>query len=171
MDSFFEMIGSRLDRPNGSLAQPRAGTVTSSDSQTATARVLLQPEGILTGWLPILTQWSGSGWGISCPPSLGDQVLVICQEGNSEHGIIVGRFFSNSCRPPQADIGEITLRHKSGSCISLLNSGIISISGDLHVSGEVYDTHGSLSRLRNNYDVHIHHTSNNAETSGPLPLD
>jgi phage gp45-like len=171
MDTFLDTIGLALDKSRGKFAQPRIGTVSSSDSATATARVMLQPEGILSGWLPVLTQWSGSGWGIACPPSPGDQVLVICQEGNSEHGIIVGRLFSNSFRPPGAEVGEIILRHASGSSICLLNSGVIAINGDLHVSGDVYDTHGSLSRLRNNYDTHIHHTSSNTDTSVPLPQD
>jgi hypothetical protein len=171
MNNFLDLFGSGSDRTSQDLAQPRMGVVTSSDAQTATARVLLQPEGVLTGWLPVLTQWAGAGWGIACPPSPGDQVLIIFQEGSAEHGIIVGCLFSNSTRPPQTNIGEITLLHQSGSSIRLLNSGIIAISGDLHVSGDIYDTHGSLNRLRGNYDVHIHHTSNGGVTSGPLPQD
>jgi uncharacterized protein involved in type VI secretion and phage assembly len=171
MDDFFEAMAANRHSAGGDLAQPRMGTVTSSNSQTATAKVLLQPEGVLTGWLPILTQWSGSGWGMTCPPSPGDQVLVIPQEGDAQHGLIVGRVYSNLARPPQADPGEINLSHQSGCSIRLLNSGIVAIEGDLHVSGDVYDSHGALSKLRNDYNVHIHQSSNGQDTSGPLPLD
>jgi uncharacterized protein involved in type VI secretion and phage assembly len=159
------------DRVLGKLAQPRIGVVSSSDSATGTAKVLLQPEGVLTGWLPVLTQWVGSGWGISCPPSPGDQVLIIPQEGDAQHGLIVGRLFSNLVRPPQADVGEFAIRHQSGCSIQLLNSGIIEIEGDLHVSGDVYDAHGALSKLRSNYNTHMHHVENNGDTSVPLALD
>ncbi len=100
MDDFFEVMATSPDGSRGSFAQPRMGTVTSSNSLTATAKVLLQPEGVLTGWLPVLTQWAGSGWGMTCPVSPGDQVLIIPQEGDAQHGLIVGRLYSNLVRPP-----------------------------------------------------------------------
>jgi len=171
MGDFFDILNARSDRIATALAQPRIGVVASSDPQTATVKVILQPEGVLTGWLPVLTQWAGPGWGLSCPPSPGDQVLIIPQEGDAQYGLIVGRLFSNSVRPPQVSVGEITLTHESGCSIRLLNSGIISIDGDLHVSGDVYDTHGPLSKLRNDYNVHVHVTGNGQNTTGPLPQD
>jgi hypothetical protein len=171
MDDFFDMLNLKIDRARSGMAQPRMGVVTSSNPQTATAKVLLQPEGVLTGWLPVLTQWAGSGWGMVCPPSPGDQVLIIPQEGDAQHGLIIGRLFSNSVRPPAAGPGEITLTHQSGCSIRLLNSGVVAIQGDLHVSGDVYDSHGALSKLRNDYNVHIHYTSGGEETSPPLPQD
>jgi len=171
VDNFFEVVAANWGAAQGGVAQPRMGTVTSSNSQTAMAKVLLQPEGVLTGWLPVLTQWVGSGWGMTCPPSPGDQVLVIPQEGDAQHGLIVGRLYSNLVRPPPAEPGEINLTHQSGCSIRLLNSGIVAIEGDLHVSGDVYDSYGALSKLRNDYNAHIHHASNGLVTSGPLPLD
>jgi hypothetical protein len=171
MDDFFDMLNLKTDRTRSGIAQPRIGVVTSSNPQTATAKVLLQPEGVLTGWLPVLTHWAGSGWGLACPPSPGDQVLIIPQEGDAQHGLIIGCLFSNSVRPPAANPGEITLMHQSGCSIRLLNSGVVSIQGDLHVSGDVYDGYGALSKLRNDYNVHIHYTSSGQETSPPLPQD
>jgi len=171
VDDFFDMLATRFDQGTCSLAQPRMGTVTSSNPQTGTAKVLLQPEGVLTGWLPVLTQWAGSGWGIACPLTPGDQVFVVPQEGNAQHGVIVGCLHSNSVRPPQAEIGEITLRHQSGCSLQLKNSGILVIEGDLHVTGDIYDSYGSLAKLRNDYNAHIHYTSNGQQTTCPLPLD
>lgn len=146
-------------------AQPRFGIVSSVDTTTGTARLTLQPEGVLTGWLPILSPWVGVGWGLVCPPTPGDQVLVLAQEGAAEHGIIVGRIFSNSERPPVASSGEFWLVHQTGSYLKLLNDGTVQIGGDLHVSGNVYDSEGSLSRLRGHYDAHTHIDSRGGVTT------
>jgi phage baseplate assembly protein gpV len=111
---------------------------------------------VLTGWLPILSAWVGAGWGMACPPSPGDQVLVLAQEGDAEHGVIVGRAFSDTQRAPAAPVGELWLVHKSGSFLKLANDGTVQVKGDLHVDGDVYDRHGPLDRLRQHYDAHTH---------------
>ncbi len=56
------------------LARTRIGTVTSYDPNTYSAKVLLQPEGVEIGWLPITSAWSGNGWGLFSPPTSGDTV-------------------------------------------------------------------------------------------------
>lgn len=152
-------------------AQPRFATVTSVDPTTATARVMLQPEAVLSGWLPVLSPWIGAGWGMSCPPSPGDQVLVLGQEGNAEHGLIVGRAFSNVAPPPAAPAGECWLVHASGSFMKLLNDGTVQVNGDLHVNGDVYDRHGALSALRVHYNAHTHTDSRGGATSAPSQQD
>ena len=95
----------RLDQGG---SQPRLATVTSVNPTAATVRVTLQPEGVLSGWLPVLSPWIGAGWGMYCPPSTGDQVLVIAQEGDAEHGIIIGRAFSDAARTAR-DAGRRTV--------------------------------------------------------------
>jgi len=157
-----------LDQGSG---QPRFGTVMSVNPTTATARVTLQPENVLSGWLPVLSPWVGSGWGMHCPPSPGDQVLVLAQEGEAEHGIIVGRAYSTTHMPPNTPVGELWIVHSSGSSIKLLNDGTIRVQGDLYVSGDVYDRQGALSRLRGHYDAHSHTDSRGGSTTGPIPQD
>jgi hypothetical protein len=151
--------------------QVKFGTVTSVNANNATARVLIQPEGVLSGWLPVLSQWVGNGWGVACPPSPGDQVVLVPQEGDVEQGIIIGRVFSVKQLPPSAPGGEFWLVHESGSFLKLCNDGTIRISGDLLVAGDVYDRQGPLSRLRTHYDSHTHMVENNETTSSPTPLD
>ena len=146
-------------------SQPRFGTITSVNPAAATARAKLQPEGVLTGWLPVLSPWTGAGWGLHCPPSPGDQVLVLAQEGDAEHGIIIGSSWSAVMPPPVAPVGEFWLVHKSGSFIKLQNDGTIQMHGDLHVVGEVYDRLGPLSRLRGHYNAHTHVDSRGGTTS------
>lgn len=171
MEQLLNIIKQHAGAMDQGASQPRFATVTSVDPTTATAKVSLQPEGVLTGWLPILTPWIGSGWGLYCPPSPGDQVLVLAQEGEAEHGIIVGASFSNTQAPPATPVGEIWLVHKSGSFIKLQNDGTVQIKGDLHVTGDVYDQQGSLSRLRGHYDSHIHTDSRGGATSATNQTD
>ena len=171
VERFLNIIKQRAGALDQSSAQPRFGTVTSVDPTMATARVTLQPENVLSGWLPVLSPWVGSGWGMYCPPSPGDQVLVLAQEGDAEHGIIVGRAFSTTHMPPNAPVGELWFVHSSGSFVKLQNDGTIRVQGDLHVSGDVYDRQGPLSRLRSHYDAHNHTDSGGGSTTGPSPQD
>jgi phage baseplate assembly protein gpV len=157
-----------LDQSTGQI---KFGTVTSVNSQNATARVIIQPDGVLSGWLPVLSQWVGSGWGMVCPPSPGDQVLFVPQEGDVEQGIIIGRSFSNKQMPPVVPDGEFWLMHQSGSFLKLCNDGTIQIHGDLHVQGDVYDRHGPLSGLRTHYNSHTHSMTSTGITTVPSPLD
>ena len=162
MDAFLNALKAQAGALDQAAGQARFGLVASVSTDNATARVLLQPEGVLSGWLPVLSPWVGAGWGMVCPPSPGDQVLVLAQEGDGEHGLIVGRAFSQAAKPPAAAVGEFLLAHKSGAFVKLANDGTVRIQGDLHVAGDVFDQHGSLARLRGHYNEHRHPPSNNS---------
>jgi phage baseplate assembly protein gpV len=156
MERFLNAVKSHagaLDRAQG---QPRFAVVASIDPVHYAARVTLQPEGVLSGWLPVLSPWVGNGWGIACLPAPGDQVLVLPQEGAAEHGVIAASSFSDRIRPPTATPGELLLQHRSGTSLRLANDGTVRIQGDLHVSGDVYDHHGKLDGLRGHYNLHRH---------------
>jgi len=171
IDRLSNAIKSHAAGLDQSTGQIKFGTVTSVNPQTATARVLIQPDGVLSGWLPVLSQWVGSGWGMVCPPNPGDQVLLVPQEGDVEQGVIVGRSFSTKQTPPVVPGGEFWLVHRSGSFLKLCNDGTIQMSGDLHVQGDVYDRHGPVSGLRAHYDSHTHSILSSETTSTPSPQD
>lgn len=183
MDRFLNAVKAHAAALDQAQAQPRFGLVTSTDPANGTVRVQLQPEGVLTGWLPVLSPWTGAGWGVSCPPSSGDQVLVLAQEGDSEHGVVVGRAFSLSQPPPAAPPGEFWLSHASGSFLKLTNDGTIQIggpvfitgalvvTGNIRAEGDIVDNHGSLSALRGHYDTHVHTDSHGDITNVPTPQD
>jgi len=156
METFLNAIKAQAGAMDQSMAQPRFGLVASVDPMHATARVRLQPEDVLTGWLPILSPWVGAGWGLACPPSPGDQVFILAQEGDADHGVIAGRAFSDTAGSPAAEVGELWLVHKSGSFVKLLNDGSVRVKGHLHVDGDVFDQHGSLAQLRSHYNLHVH---------------
>lgn len=171
MDRLLNALKAQSGAQDATAGQARFGVVTSVDPKAGTARVQLQPEGVLTGWLPVLSPWVGAGWGMSCPPSTGDQVLVLPQEGDAEHGMIAARSWSRGMAPPATPVGELWLTHKSGSFIRLLNDGTVSVKGDLHVDGDVYDRHGSLAQLRGHYNQHKHADPQGGTTAPPNPLD
>lgn len=167
MDRLLNALKAQAASLDRSLGQPRFGVVASVDPARYAARVSLQPEGVLTGWLPVLSAWAGAGWGAVCLPAPGDQVLVVPQEGDAEHGVIVGACYSDAVRAPVAPAGELWLVHRSGAALQLCNDGTVRIAGDLHVAGDVYDRQGSLARLRGHYDAHTHASL----SSPPHPQD
>lgn len=156
MQRFLNALKAQSASLDGAQAQPRFAIVTSVDPERYAARVALQPENVVTGWLPILTSWVGAGWGIACPPAPGDQVLVVAQEGHADHGVILGGSYNDAARAPNAPVGEFWLVHQSGSSIKLVADGTVRIQGDLHVSGDVFDHHGSLDAFRRHYNAHGH---------------
>lgn len=183
MERTLNIIKTHAAALDNAQARARFALVTSVDPANATARVALQPEGVLTGWLPILTPSAGSSWGIWCPPAPGDQVLVLAQEGDAEQGVIVGRAFSLDDLPPPAAAGELWLVHGSGSSIRLLNSGTIemtgpvfiqgtlTVTGDVLASGNIADNHSTLADLRSHYDAHTHVEAQGGSTSVPSQQD
>ena len=171
MDRLFNALKAQAAMLDSRVGQPRFGIITSVNTGNATARVAMQPENVITGWLPVLSPWTGVNQGIVCPPAPGDQVLVIPQEGDGEQGVIVGRAFSDQQPPPPAPAGELWIVHRSGSSIRLLDDGTVHIKGDLLVDGEVHDKHGSLNRLRDHYNEHRHKAANGTDTFGPTPQD
>ncbi len=171
MDGLLNALKAQSGAQDAGQGQARLGVVTSVDTAAGTARAQLQPEGVLTGWLPVLSPWVGAGWGLSCPPSPGDQVLVLPQEGDLEHGLIAGRAWSRAAAAPATPVGELWLTHKSGSFVRLLNDGTVAVKGDLRVDGDVYDRHGSLAGLRGHYNAHVHSDPQGGVVSGPSPTD
>ena len=171
MDRLLNAFKGHSGAQDALVGQPRFAKVTSVDPKLGTVRVQLQPEGVLTGWLPVLSVWVGTGWGLSCPPSPGDQVLVLPQEGDAENGIVVGRAWSQDAGVPETPVGELWLTHKSGSYLRLLNDGTISMKGDLHVTGDVYDRHGSVAQLRSHYNQHKHSVPQGGVTGPADPQD
>jgi len=174
MDEFLNLIKGQAAQLDQAWAHPRVAVVSSADTTTYAVRVLIQPEGVLSGWLPVATNWVGSGWGLASLPQPGDQVIVVYQEGDAEQGVIVGRLWSNNVAAPVVPIGELWLVHATGATIQLKNDGTIYSKGstwihdgDLNVTGTISDYYGSLSVLRNDYNVHVHPPA----TSPPVPVD
>ena len=126
------------------IANSRMGRVTSYDPVTYACKVLILPDGDFpdagdsgeTGWLPVQTIWSGPGWGVFCPPTVGDQVFVAHVEGDAGSGQVVGRVYDASHLPLAVPSGEFWLVHASGSCFKFTNDDnvLINAAGNLNIT-------------------------------------
>lgn len=139
-------------------AAVRHGIITSYDPTTHAVKVTIQPEDIVTGWLPLQALAVGSGWGAVFAPTLGEQVQVSFQEDDATLGTVGLRFFNDEDAPPQVPAGEWWLLHKdgasikftadgkltivdaAGAVIQLSNDGKIRVTGDLIVTGKIQAT-------------------------------
>jgi phage gp45-like len=108
---------------------------------------------------------------MTCLPAPGDQVIILPCRGSLEQGVIVGSCFSSKQPPPLAPIGEIWITHSSGTTLKLTNDGHVVIVGDLYVSGDVYDQHGSMAGIRNYHNSHTHLDSRGGATTIPTKAE
>lgn len=106
----------------------RIGIVTSYDPNTFSARVNLQPEEILTGWLPVASAWIGNGWGMFAPPNIGDMVTVEFIDGRIDAGTVTSRFYNDVDRPIAVPAGEFLLQHQTGSLLHFKNDGSVELT-------------------------------------------
>jgi phage baseplate assembly protein V len=112
----------------GSSAKVRFGTVSSYDPDNYCCKVLIQPDEIETGWLPIASPLVGNQWGLFAPPSIGDMVDVHYQENDYQAGYVALRFYNDEDRPVRAESGVFYLIHKSGSFLKFENDGTVHLN-------------------------------------------
>ena len=108
-------------------AMPRLGEVSGYNPANYCVKVKLQPEGVETGWIPLLSPWIGNGWGMFCPPTIGDMIEVQFRDGSIEAGMAGGRGYSNKNRPLAVTGGEFWLVHQSGSALKFHNDGSVEV--------------------------------------------
>jgi phage baseplate assembly protein V len=123
-------------RQGSQQALPKRGVVTAYDPNTYSAKVLIQPEGYETGFIPIGSEWVGSGWGLYCPPTPGDEVEINYQEGGKNAPYIGKRFYGNLAPPLNVPSGEFWLVHKSGTALKLTNdeNASLNVAGNLNIT-------------------------------------
>lgn len=173
------VLQQHADNGRASMPVGRWGTVTSGDTNRMTVKVSLQPEGLLTGWLPLASSVVGGGWGLVHVPPVGTQVFCMPDAGDDNSYVVVGATWSTGARPPAGVLqGELWLVHSTGSKIKLTNDGKITIAdqsgcslefqnngtalltGALHVTGTVVAGFGSADQV--SLQTHRHGTGTNA---------
>jgi uncharacterized protein involved in type VI secretion and phage assembly len=183
MNGIKNMMRREAERSDTQRAQPRRAIVSAYDPNRYAAKVIIQPEGFETGFIPIGAEWVGSGWGLYCPPTPGDEVEVNFQEGGKNAPYIGKRFYGNEAPPLAVPSGEFWLIHKSGSLIKLTNDGKLTIEdkagsfltlnadgtatlkanltvqGSIVATGDISDQNGAdgtVAHIRTVYDTHTH---------------
>ncbi len=105
------------------------GWITSVDPVKYMAKVMLEPLGVETGWLPIGTLYAGNGFGLVALPDDGTEVTVIFEMGNVNVGKILLFNFNDTDAPPSGlQPGEAWLVHKSGSALKFHADGSVDLN-------------------------------------------
>ncbi|MGH6958066.1 MAG: phage baseplate assembly protein V, partial [Caulobacteraceae bacterium] len=133
-------------------ATTRVGLVTSYDAATHAAKVTLQPEGTLSGWLPVGTPRAGAGAGMALAPNAGDQVMVHFLEDDPDSGVVGLRLYSTRDPPPAAPAGQMWIVDDAGTSIKLTNDGNLALAAPngacaVAVSGQGMDVSGPNGNL------------------------
>lgn len=142
----------------------REAVVSSYDPNHYSARVRLQPENVETGWLPVATMRAGNGWGVFLPPSVGDVVMVLFEQGSRDAGLVLGALFGDRFRPVNVPAGEFLIRHKAGSLLRFNNDGTVRLESQGALSSSAPSwTHTGPMTLAGNLTV-----SGTASVSGAV---
>jgi phage baseplate assembly protein gpV len=130
--------------------QNRWGVVESVDPARMAVRVLIQPEGVLSGWLPIQGAAASSGWTMLAVPSIGDMACVVPDAGEAL-GSVSGFAHNDGRLAPKAPSGltggnssavpgELLFIGKGGTTVRLCADGTLLIVGDINVRGSITTT-------------------------------
>lgn len=163
-------------------SQTRIGIIVGYNPDDYTAAVEIQPEGIKTGFLPILAPWIGNQYGFYAAPALNDMVIVHFQEGDFTSGLVGQCIYSLVDRPinPGPPSGEVWMVHKTGTYLKFMNDGTVAIkcldehnaktnltidanivvTGNISATGDILDksatnTH-TIANMRTIYNSHVH---------------
>lgn len=167
-DRFFSGMARRSAAQDAEQGQPRLATVSSVDPDTHSVRVELEPEGVLSPWMPIGAAAVGDGIGIVAPPSPGDQVLVAPQEGSSDHLVVVARLFSTRAAPPVSPVTGKTIQPKE---VGIFAPGVVFhiTGGKVHVHASEIAIIGDV-KIRGDVAVEGDITATKDVTAGPVSL-
>ena len=115
----------------------RMGTVSAYDPGNYAIKAVIEPEGVETGFMPLLSPWVGANWGAFFAPVIGVQILLLFQEGSPQVPMAALSAFSVAMPPVAVPSGEMLLQHQSGSLLHFDNQGNVTVkaSGVLALSG------------------------------------
>ncbi len=113
---------------------PRTGTISSYDAGNGVVKVLIQPEGRETNWLPLDCPGVGNGWGVQIGPQIGDEVTVAFDSSDPNQGRVTARHTNPLNRPLAVPSGEIWMVHKSGSLLKFNNDGTVTLHSATSIS-------------------------------------
>lgn len=173
------------DVPTDPDALLRYGLVARVDHASARCTVTLD-EGVESPPMPWLAPRAGDTR-IWAPPSVGEQVLVLCPGGEIGAGIVVGGVFCNANPPPMdeplvlarfrdgaifsydPDASELLMQLPSGATTVLHSDGGIDLVGDVTVTGTLTASEdvraGSIS-LKGHKHGGV--SGGSAQTTGPV---
>ena len=146
MDRLRNSIRRDIETAVSSVAQHRFATVASVDPDTHSVRVYVQPEGVLSGWIPDASAFAtAGGYGVVAPLAVGDQVLVAHAHGDADHPIVVGRLFSSVDPPPSSPA--------TGKSVGPGEFAVFTPGAWIHLAGSVVHAEATTFRLKGNVEL------------------
>ncbi len=148
----------------------RLGNVVEYDPKRHAANVKIQPEGVISNWIPVASEFIGNNFGMVAPLGVGEQVKMVFPEYGTNQAVIVRRLFDQRNQVPkgaqQGVAGEFYFYDGFGSSyvfdktggFTLIGKNTIvtnaaksidattptyTIHGDLHVTGAVIGGYGT----------------------------
>lgn len=157
MQELWNLVKGHAAHGQQMMGQNRWGLVTAvrSTDQGYDCQVLMQPDGIGSAWLPVLTAFGGSGWGLVARPSVGMQVLIAPDTGDGHHGVVTGMAWSTQAEPPIPPTG---FRQEKGSPVADGEFAIVSKAqavfrmcedGSIYIKAPTVNLEGNLNVLGN----------------------
>ncbi len=102
-------------------------TITAYDPDTYTVKVVLQPDGVETGWIPLGAAWVGANLGAVFGPPIGTDCRIDFVGGVPEASLAGARFFNANNPPPVVQSGQGAIVDGAGSYVRLNNDGTITL--------------------------------------------
>lgn len=169
MEVLLDRMRREVERSRSGMGHTQLGTITSYDPGNHAVKVMLQPDGIESGWMPLGSPMVGNGWGVFLAPSIGDQVIVEYQEAGREAPFATLRLYDNNNRPLAVQSGEMWLVHKSGSYVKLTNDGKIALNAATEI--DVGNLGNALHTLVTDafeslFNNHVHTNGNGGANTG-----
>jgi phage baseplate assembly protein V len=147
----------------------RVATITAVDPGSGRARVSFGQDAE-SAWLPFPSPRAGAIQ-IWAPPSVGEQVVVACQSGDTAQGMIVASLASGGSPAPSGDGGAFVVEiggsrfEITGDAITLtcggtvveMTAGGVAIIGDVQITGALAVDGASVAHNGTNIgDSHVH---------------
>jgi len=140
---------STMDAMRGGI---RYATVQSYDPTNAAVKVMIQPDGVLSGWVPLPAIGVGAN-AVIAGPNVGDQVIIGAMEGAGEQYVVLARVFDSVGMPPTSpgtmkpvESGEVGIFGPNGSYLHMAGGQIyascttFALTGTLAVTGKITAT-------------------------------
>jgi phage baseplate assembly protein gpV len=149
----------------------RVGRVTTLDPEKARARVSFGADH-QSAWIPFMAQRAGAAR-VWAPPSVGEQVWVLAESGDTAQGVILGAAFQNDIPAPSSN-GEAVEVHLGQSALVIKPESIVLRVGGVSLtvsSSGVEIEGGSVTHNGTNIgDDHRHSDvrSGNSNTGEPV---
>ncbi len=172
-----KLHAAQLDKQS---AETRHGIIVSYDPVNSAVKVIVQPEGTVTGWIEVGHVAAGSTM-FMVGPMPGDQVILQPQEGDGDHWTISHRVFSTVQMPPTMpstkepiQAGEVgAYQTTTGNYFHMANNGTIysagtwQHTGNLNVTGEVTRGFGTSDMATLGQHIHNQPADSAGDTEQP----